>query len=207
MLIQGQVGQPGVTSLGPGTNPTLRVGQMGDAIVSELHGRYYETTYRRNLFTAYSAAQATSVVGTAMVGLQLWNASNSVNLVLSKCSGYVAVTSASTTAIVLASGIGQVTTPSSTTAITRASNNFIGGGLPQGQAYNAGTFSNAPTAFWPLLHNTAAIATTGEDPGWQVDFEGSIIVPPQAYVAIAAIGSAAASSAVTCALMWEEVPI
>lgn len=207
MLIQGQVGQPGVTSLGPGTNPTLRVGQMGDAIVSELHGRYYETTYRRNLFTAYSGGTAMSVAGTALIGLQLWNASNSVNLVLSKCTGFVAVTSASTTGILLASGIGQVTTPTSLTAITRASNNFIGGGLPQGQAYNAGTFSIAPTPFWPLLHNTAAIATVGEDQGWQMDFEGSVIVPPQAYVAIVALGSAAAAAAVYCSLMWEEVPI
>ena len=44
MLIQGQVGQPGVRSITPGANPVIRQGQQSDIIVSELHGRYYETT-------------------------------------------------------------------------------------------------------------------------------------------------------------------
>jgi hypothetical protein len=51
MLIQGQVGAPALNaSLGPGANPPVRQGNMGDLIVSELHGRYYETNYRGSLF-------------------------------------------------------------------------------------------------------------------------------------------------------------
>jgi len=53
MLIQGQVGAPSLQgSLGPGTTPAIRLGQLGDVIVSELHGRYYETNYRGSLFGA-----------------------------------------------------------------------------------------------------------------------------------------------------------
>ena len=53
MLIQGQVGAPALNaSLGPGANPPVRQGNMGDLIVSELHGRFYETNYRGALFGA-----------------------------------------------------------------------------------------------------------------------------------------------------------
>jgi len=44
MLIQGSVGQPSTTSIQPGTTPTLRQGQLGEMVVQELHGRYYETS-------------------------------------------------------------------------------------------------------------------------------------------------------------------
>ena len=40
MLIQGSVGQPSTTSIPAGTTPTMRQGQLGDVIVSELHGRF-----------------------------------------------------------------------------------------------------------------------------------------------------------------------
>jgi len=188
----------------------LRQGRLGDGIFSELHGRYYEQAYRKNVFTAYCTAQALSVVGTAMVGLQVWNGSpltNGVNLVLLKAAGFIFVTSATTTGIVLASGPGQVSAPTGQTGTSRLSNNFLGGPLPQATATAAATFTNAPTAFWNLMHNTAAIATTGEDNGFQVDFEGSIVVPPQFYVAFAALGAAAAAASTNLSLMWEEVPV
>lgn len=200
---------PIVQQDGAGDQP-LRQGKMGSLIVADGHGRYYEQASRKNMFTAYCAAQATSVVGTGMVGLQVWNGSpivNGVNIVLLKAAATIFVTSATTTRIVLATGTGQVSAPTGQTAATRVSNNFIGGQSPQGLALAAGTFTNAPTAFWPLLHNTAAIATTGEDPGGYIDLEGSIIIPPQCYVAFAAVGGAVAASGSDLALMWEEVPV
>ena len=207
MKIEAQVG-PQILS--DGVVDSLRAGKTGESIVQELHGRYYEQAYRRNIYTAYCAAQATSVVGTAMVGLQVWNGSNiasGVNLVILKSAGHIAVTSASLTAVVLATGAGQVSAPASQTAATRVANNFLGGASPNATATSLATFTSAPTAIWPLLHNTAAIAVTGEDPGWLVDFEGAIIVPPQYYVCIAAVGAAAAASGMNLSLMWEEVPV
>lgn len=203
------------TTVGPqtaadGTVITQRAGKTGDTIVSELHGRYYEQAYRKNLFTAYCAAQATSVAGTAMVGLQVWNGSpvaGGVNLVLLKVGGMIVVTTATATSLVLATGVGQVSAPTSQTAATRVSNNFIGGANPGATALAAGTFTNAPTALMNLLHNTAAIASTGEDVGFQIDLEGSIIIPPQAYVCIAAVGAAISASGSNLHLMWEEVPV
>src|SRR5215472_5456931 len=183
MLLQGTVG-PTLESDGVSPTGGLRQGRLGDGIVSELHGRYYEQVVRKNVFTAYCAAQSLSAVGTGMVGLQIWNGSpvvGGINIVLLKCYAMVFATSASLTRIFLATGVGQTAAPSGQTAATRVSNNFIGGTGPQATAVAAGTFTAAPTALFPILHNTAAIASTGQDSFGFFDFEGSIILPPQTY--------------------------
>lgn len=203
-------GQVGPQMLQDGSEQGFRQGRSAELVVSELHGRYYENAFRKNLFIAYAQAVATSLVGTAMVGLQLWNGSplaNGVNCVLLKASGMIVATSATLTSVGLAVGTGQTGAPSSQTAITKVSNCFVGGAGPQATPMNAGTFTTAPAIVKNLLHNTAAIATTGEDPGFSVDFEGSIVVPPQCYVAFAAVGAAAAASGMNLDLMWEEVPV
>src|SRR5260221_10751324 len=97
MLMQGSVGptleQDGVVPAGG-----IRQGRLGDAIVSELHGRFYEQTFRGNVFstsaniTALSAntiVSATGATGTPIVGV--WNPSTSpVNLViLQAAAGFV----------------------------------------------------------------------------------------------------------------------
>lgn len=204
--IAGEVGPQQGSS---GTVLPLRQGINADVIVSELHGRYYEQASRNKLFTAYSAARAITVVGTGMVGLQLWNGSpvvGGVNIVLLKTGGMITVTSATTTGIILATGLGQVNAPTAQTAADAVKNNFIGANPPAGVAIAAGTFSNAPTGIMTLMHNTAAIAATGEDVGYLWDLEGSIVLPPQTYCAIAALGTTAAAAAWTGFLMWEEVP-
>ena len=94
MLIQGQVGQPTTTSISYGANPTLRQGQLGDLVVSELHGRYYETTYRRNMFTAAlpSGTTTSAALATAHTGLILLNPNNSqVNFVINKICNFVKI--------------------------------------------------------------------------------------------------------------------
>lgn len=207
MKIENVVG-PQATSDGSQQQP--RLGRSGEQVITELHGRYYEQAFRKNLFTAYAAGVAISAPGTAMVGLCVWNGSpvgtGGVNMALLKVGGMIIVTSASLTSVNLVTGVGQVAAPTSQTAITRVSNNFIGGGAPASTALNAGTFTNAPTALVNLMHNTAAIAVTGEDIGFVLDLEGSIIIPPQCYVAIAGNAAGAAASA-NLHLMWEEVPV
>ncbi len=205
------VGQIGPVTGSDGNQVPFRQGRSGEQIVTELHGRYYENTYRKNVFTAYCQAQAvTSLTTAACVGLQLWNGSpltNGVNLVLLKTGGYISVTSASLTGLVLASGTQQAAAPTAQTAATSIKNNFLGGTAPQATATAAATFTAAPTAHLSLEHNTAAIATTGEDFGYLVDLEGSIVVPPQCFVAVNSIGAAGAASAWNGYLMWEEVAV
>ena len=211
MLVQGQNIASAPTARASG-NPNLLQLQLGEAAVSQLLPRYATLAWSGKVFSAYSAAQATSLAGTAMVGLQLYNGSpvsgaGAVNLVLLKAAGNIIVTTAALTGIVLVTGVGQTSAPTGQTAATRSSNNLIGGAGPTALALNAGTFTNAPTAIWPLLHNTAAISATGEDPGWLIDFEGSIIIPPQTYAAVAAVGAASSAGGVNAGFMWAELPI
>ena len=207
MLIQNTVAAGATASSATaGAIVSSRAGQLGDLIVSELQPRYYEATYRKTTFSARAALQATSLVGTVMVGLSLWNSSTDKNLVITKLGGNVVATSATQTGVVLASGTGQLIAPTSPTVVT-VKNAFIGASVGSGQAYSTGTYVNAPTATIDLLHNTAAIATTGEDQGYYLDLEGTIIVPPQCYVTFAAVGAAGAAASNNHWIMWTEVPI
>lgn len=203
-------GQVGPSQGGSGAVLALRQGILGDGIVSELHGQYYEATSRGKLFTAYSAGRGLTVPGTGMVGLQLWNGSpigsGGVNLVVLLTGGMITVSSATMTGIILVTGVGQSAAPTAQTAADAVKNNLIGNQSPNATAIAAGTFAAAPTGFLTLMHNTAAIAATGEDPGYLFDFKGGLILPPQTWCGIAALGAASAAAAWTGFIMWEEVP-
>lgn len=209
MLVQGQV-TASIPNARASGNPNALQLQLGEFAVSELLPRYAALAWSGKLFTAYAAAQATSLVGTAMVGLQLWNGSavsGGVNAVLILAGGFVAVTSATQTGVVLATGVGQTAAPTGQTAATRSSNNLLGGPAPNCLALNAGTFTAAPTAVLNLLHNTAAIASTGEDQGYNQYLDGMLIIPPQTYVCLAATGAAGAASSNFHHLVWAELPL
>lgn len=180
----------------------LPLGELG---ISEVLPRYSSIAQSGMIFTAFAGAVATAVAGGANVGLQLWNRSQTVNLHLLKCSGDIIVSSATTTGIALAYGYQATPPTAQQTAVV--TNNFLGGANPAALALTNGTFTTAPVVNWQMMHNTAAIATSGEDAGFQIDLEGSIIVPPNYYVAIVAQGAAVAAGGSNLELMWVEVPI
>src|SRR5437899_2830425 len=87
MLAQGTAG-PILVSDGATPNSGLRLGRLGDALVSELHGRFYEQVFRGNVysigmgFTALSANTIT-LTATSTPILGVWNPPTSgVNLVI-----------------------------------------------------------------------------------------------------------------------------
>src|SRR6267154_1528373 len=87
MLLNTQVG---ATKSGNTAQPPLRSGTLGDAIVSELHGRFYEQCFQGNLFsngvtaTALTANTITLTATTTPI-LGVWNPhSSTANLVLSQ---------------------------------------------------------------------------------------------------------------------------
>ena len=191
-----------------GNNAGVPSGLASELLLSELLPRYSNLAKLGKVFTARGALQTLSVAGTAMTGLVVWNGSSpgsGVDLHLLKATGNVAVTSATMTGIALARGTNQLAAPTTTTAATQT-NNYLTQPLGAGLAYTVATLSAAPVAQFDVLHNTAAIATTGEDNGFSLDFEGSIIIPPQGIVAFVALGAASAASAVNLSLMWAELP-
>lgn len=211
MLIQGSVGQPSTTSIQPGTTPTMRQGQLGDVIVSELHGRYYETAYRRNLFNAATQTGVTTTVGlvTSYSGLALTNPTTStVNLVLNKVGYGVSASPAADMVVGLAFN-------TSTTAVTQGGgtitprNNFLGGATAQGLvSTGTGTAMTLPSA--PIYsHFLGVIGTTAAAGAMQsgfVDLEGAIILPPGSYACIVT-STASAATSFFGSFQWEEVPV
>lgn len=181
-----------------------RAGKMGDAIFSELHGRYYEQAYRKNLFFSTSLAQTLSVVGTAMTGHIIYNGNTGMNLSLQKIFLQVSVSSATMTGIGLAYAV-QSAAPTGLTVASASGSAILGVTTSQSKAYIAATITS-PLTQMILAHNTAAINTVGVDQ-LVIDLEGSIVVPPNSVICLSALGAASAASGVSSTIMYEEVAI
>lgn len=198
-------GTAGEQNNAAGTNPPIAAGRQGDLLTSQLHVAGYEQANRGRLFYAYSTPGVLSAAGTAMTGLVLWNGSANIKLVLRRINLRVSVTSASLTGIDLAAGApgAQVTAPTSVTAVTKTGSTSLGLASSVASAYSVAT-TLAMVSVASLLHNTAAINTTGLD-SVDVDLSGWII-PPFTVVGLCALGAASAAAAVSSTIYWEEVP-
>lgn len=210
MIIQGKVGPIALTQgMAPGTEATVRLGHMGDQIVSELHGRYFEAAYRRTLFHAAIAAQVTSVaLATTHTGLTLSNPIGSpVNLVLCKFGWGFGVAFAAAAGIGLSIGYNSGTNVTHTTPVVVRSN-FIGiGAAGSGLVDSASTLPTAPTLNTIVgVGLTGAITTVPSIPMSWIDLEGSIVIPPGGYVCTYT-STASGAAGGYFSYMWEEVPV
>jgi hypothetical protein len=212
MINQNIVGQPAAA----GANAILsgRAGQLGDNIVSELHGRYYETTYRSNSFllsvstAAAVTAFAGGAAGTPM--LAIFNpAGSGRNAVLNKVSigNVVAASGAGTVSFALWFGttatITQATTVTPWNMGTQLQSGSVVTGFRNVALTSGSVASNAialASYYWATAAG-AALVTNGV-----FDLEGAVIIPPGSYCALG--GSAALTSATWIGSMqWEEVPV
>lgn len=211
-ILQNIVGQPPAA----GNNAILsgRSGQLGDAIVSELHGRYYETTYRGNSFllSVSTAAAVTAftggAAGTPMIAL--FNPLGSGrNAVLNKVSvaNVVASSLAGTVMFGLYFGTTAAITQATTTTPWAMNTQLQSGSVMTGFRNVALTGSTAATNLIPIAsYYWATAAGVGLVSNGVVDLEGAVIIPPGSYVALG--GSAALTSATWVgSLQWEEVPV
>jgi hypothetical protein len=213
MIIQGQVGPlASSASLAAGTQPVTRLGNMGDAVVSELHGRYYEATYRRTMYYATALGQTTTAFTTgsttAVVGLTISNPiSSPVNLVLNKIGLSYTVAFAGAASIGLAVGYNSSTNVTHTTAVTVRSG-YVGVGTAGfGLVDSSATVPTAPNTTHIFGAGLTGAITTIPYIGPQiVDLEGSVILPPGAYATIVT-SAASGSSGAFYSCSWEEVPL
>ena len=209
MIIQGQVGQPTISTLSAGTTPPVRQGQLGDVIVSELHGRYYETAYRRNMYTATLTAGTTTsaALSTTFTGLLLLNPNNSqVNIVVNKVGFSFLVAFTAAAAIGLQTGNQSTALLSGlTTTNTSVRPNFVGAGTGSALTYSAATTTG------PVLQQlfgaglTGAITTTPQVFSY-FDLEGSLILPPGAWVG-SYTSTASGASGMLMTIQYEEIPL
>ena len=205
MNINGQVGPVATTaSIGSGQNPIVRLGNMGDLIISELHGRYYEAAYRKTLMSGSNATAVTiSTAATTYTGLMLANPANSqVNLALNKTalSNIVAQTTAAAVGIACGNGVLSGTTAD----LSR--NRTIGGAAPVGLIYKAATISVAPTLdSWLFQIGTGATSTQEATVAAQ-DQEGGLLIPPGTFACLVSNVALVALSTLNT-FIWEEIPI
>lgn len=205
-LAQGQVG-PQIAA--DGTEPVIRLGRTAEQIAQQLHGRYYETTYRRAMFNGAITGQVTTVgLATTYTGLCLSNPIGSpVNLVLNKVGFAFIVAFAAGSAVGLMTGYNASTNVTQTTPVTPRAQLFNGSGGGVGLLASSATLPTAPTVNTILASGlTGAITTTPFVPNGLVDLEGSIILTPGAYCAIyTSTASGAAGGAFS--FTWEEVHV
>lgn len=196
----GFIGQPGKISDGA-NNQQIRLGNLGSTITDNLHGTYYETSYRNNMFRISNQAAVSTTAGlaTTWTGLAISNpAGSGVNAVIN----YFTV---SQLAAGVAGAVG-IMTGSGVAAGTLIPKNAIIGN-PTGKV----TASAGATIATPVLDITlgqvGSVATTGYGlvPGISFDLQGSIIVPPGFYAA--SYTSAATTTAFIFGFQFEEVPI
>ena len=212
MINQNIVGQPSAA----GANAILsgRAGQLGDNIVSELHGRYYETTYRSNSFllsvstAAAVTAFAGGAAGTPM--LAIFNpAGSGRNAVLNKVSigNVVAASGAGTVSFALWFGTTATITQATTVTPWNMGTQLQSGSVVTGfrnVALTSGSAASNAIALSSYYWATAAGVGLVSD--GVSDIEGGVIIPPGSYCALG--GSAALTSATWIGSMqWEEVPV
>src|SRR5271169_4814746 len=131
----GYVGTVGPNVQGDGATPLIRLGRSAEVITQPLHGRYYETTYRRNVFTVTTTGRTTSAGTTAtFTGLALYNPlGSSVNVVVLKYGYAFIVAFAAASSIGLMTGTSTTAFPA-TNPVTPYSQLFTGGGGGQAGA-------------------------------------------------------------------------
>jgi hypothetical protein len=197
-------GQVGVQNNPDSSNLiTARYGKQGEQLASELHARYYEQTYRGNMFslcTQGTGVTTTAALATTWTGLGIANpAGSGVNLVLNKFGAQqFAVGAAATVGIM--GGAGVIASSLS------PQNRVIGSGTVSKANGSAGATISTPlliASFGSL--GSAATTAYQIEPGIYIDLEGSIIVPPGSFVC--SYTSIITTSALQFHFVWEEVPV
>lgn len=213
-------GRSGQVLIPDGVEAPVRLGNEGQVLTADLHGKYYEVARRGNLFHA-----TTSILGRAIpiytdAGpnplVMLFNPIGSgVNATL--CS--VALNRASGTTVEFAAGLMRVpgnvgagpATGGPVTVFTPAApfNGLITkGNNPKVLSQMSGTITLATAGvaadfFYSLFHSYAAVAASTPDGGIFVhDFEGRVIMPPGSAIWLA--GSVASGALYATTFTWTE---
>lgn len=223
--IRGRVG-PDV--LADGAEGKARQGRSAELVVTELHGRFYEQTFRGGVFSdgygLTSISNATFTVGGIAASttpvLGLWNpATSTVNCAIIEASLGLVMTALIATgpgSFVWAMSVGNTAISTGSTPLNRKSLALSGSqakGMSAvaltgrtndvvsrfGSSLGGGSAENISFTATAVAMQTQAVAT-------KELFDGTLIVPPGGLLALLATTTPVAHSAVG-ALVWEEVAV
>jgi hypothetical protein len=223
MLIQAQTGPQ---TLQDGTYPNLRAGKAGDAIISELNGRYYENTYRGNKYAAsvggagqtlVAANLFSTAIGTFQPIMALYNPlTNNKNFVIAQA--WCGITQSTLLTPTQAGGffwVGNaaqaISNAASVTPINCLTLKQTGStAIPVLNAVLTGAVGTQ-ILIRPISSSIQLVTATANATGQAVDFvmeevAGSLVVPPGGYVGFAN-GISSTTGVVNAGMVWDELPI
>lgn len=205
-------GQVGPIVAGDSTNVPFRQGKSAEAIVTELHGKYYEQAYRGNLFVATQTAGVTlaTVAGTAP-SFSLFNPAGSGKY-LSLIRWDMVLTVAAATPVIGAYMLTVNTNPSAAattgTAVTPTPGIVGATASAVGKPLTSATLPANPTLYRAFVnHLTGAITTIPNMPAFTIDFDGTCLIAPGCTISVGQLNTDTTDASALCSVIWEEVPV
>lgn len=211
MLTEGTVGPQVIAD---GVQANVRLGKGAEVVVTELHGKYYEQSYRGNIFWATMPAGVIfpAAGATAANVMTLANpAGSGKNLVLISFDMAITILSGApatglyglyvNTNVIAAAVTGTAITP--IPALVGSSYQ------PVAKPVSTSTVPAAPTLLKPFGQKfTGGVITASPLPGnpvFHIDFDGSIILAPgSAITPQLSAADATNNASVICSFVWEE---
>lgn len=201
-----------------GGQSQARGGRMGDTVVTELHGKYYEQTSRGNVYLGRSASAGIAIIVPAAGGGHptLWNpAGSGVNaslicLELSYVSGTAAPGAFEWASTLNAGATIGTGAPVATFTAVATTNQLMGSGNVGKVLWapTVNTFTAAPVFYRPLgfgLH-TAAAATAIEGAVMRFYYDGDFVVAPGNAISLC-YQTTTTTALFQVGLTFEEVPV
>lgn len=218
---QGTVGDQG-QAIAPGSVTSLRIGRTGDLIVSELHGKYYETNYNdqqgSSLFWATMSAGVIfpAPAATASNVCTLTNpAGSGKNVILIEFQ--MVFTIIPGTPLTGLYGLYVNSNPIAAAVTGTANAGYTGSGMigsgpvPQAKLLTTTTVPAAPTLLIPfaakITGELAAAAPMLTNPTLRYLFDGTVILTPGTSITPQQTVGDTTNATVLCAFAWEEMPI
>ena len=206
--INGKVG-PGYANDGSLVDPRMTK-DLG-LVCQDLHGRFYESTYRGNTFIA-STAVAGVAPGTALSTtppFTLYNPLGSgTNLsIVSASIGYISGTLGAGTIVYAVNNNTAQAAPTGGTSLVPI-NTFVGNNtLPHGKAFQGATLAVAPTILRDCVILGAFAGAAALFPPIRDIVDGTIIIIPGASISLQGVAAAGTTPLLTFAVTWEEIPV
>lgn len=205
-IMYGAVGAPSTTSAADGANQPVLQGKSGEFVATELHGKWYTSTYRGKTFIGSTAAAGVTIPASNATAatFALYNPLGSgVNMELVSLQ----IGDANATMVVNTLGLGLISgllvAPTALTAIAPLNALLGGASGAQGKIYSAATLAAAASAFYWMFN---VGATTGAFPNFGHEFDGRVILAPGSLVHL--VGSVAVqTNATPVTAVWTEYAI
>jgi hypothetical protein len=196
-----------------GVETPLRLGQDSELVVTELHGKYYETCRLGNIFFACMTAGVIfpAPAATAANPMTLANPAGSGKLIIPISFDLVFTTLPGTPVVGtygLYANTNVVAAAVSGTVITPVSGLLGSNYRPVGNVFSTSTVPAAPTFLMPFASKLTGAGTTLPNiPSLHIDFDGRLVLLPGTAITPQQTAADTSNATVIGMVCWEEVSI